>query len=249
MFKPKLPQQEQGFTLVEVLVAVLLTTVFVATAMQAVVIAAFFKTRARQYAEATTWIQQDLESVKQQADILGVTTLTAVPTANLLPVSSTTGFVAGNRLKVGTISTTFYTISSNPSSNTIPVTPALTPAQISATPVGSFVSVVAMGSTDTTLCYANAANSQTNRFGEFLSNNLLPVPSETSNTSTPNIGTKKIAGKPYTLSRTRTVRPVAPFDVLKITYTVDPIPSPPIPKPIAKLNTEVIPNAALQCPP
>lgn len=67
MFKPKLPQQEQGFTLVEVLVAILITTLFVAVSMQAMVLAAVFKTRAQQYAEATTWIQEDLENVKYQA--------------------------------------------------------------------------------------------------------------------------------------------------------------------------------------
>lgn len=67
MFKPKLPQQEQGFTLVEVLVAILITTLFVAVSMQAMVLAAVFKTRAQQYAEATTWIQEDLENVKYRA--------------------------------------------------------------------------------------------------------------------------------------------------------------------------------------
>lgn len=67
MFKPKLPQQEQGFTLVEVLVAILITTLFVAVSMQAMVLAAVFKTRAQESAEATTWIQEDLENVKYQA--------------------------------------------------------------------------------------------------------------------------------------------------------------------------------------
>lgn len=248
-------QQEQGFTLVEVLVAIVLTIVFVMIALEAVVIATVFKVRARRVAEATTWIQQDLESAKQQAAILGFTTLTAVPTANSLPVSSMTGFVAGNRLKVGTISTTLYTISGNPSNNTILVTPALTPAQISATPVGTPISVVAMSSTDTTLCYPNTTNTQTNRFAEFLSQNLPPVPSETSNGSTPNIGTKNIFGKTYTLSRTyaytvppNPIPPGTPFEVLQITYSVAENPNSQIPEPIAKLNTEVIPNAAFQCP-
>lgn len=67
MFKPKLPQQEQGFTLVEVLVAILITTLFVAVSMQAMVLAAVFKARAQESAEATTWIQEDLENVKYQA--------------------------------------------------------------------------------------------------------------------------------------------------------------------------------------
>ncbi len=246
MFKPKLPQQEQGFTLVEVLVAILITTVFVATAMQAVVIAAVFKARARQFAEATTWIQEDVESVKQRADILGVTKLTAPPTANSLSVSSTTGFSADYRVKIGTISPTLYTISGvNASTKTITVTPPLTDAQIEVTPAGTPVSVVAMDSADETLCYANASNNKDKRFGEFLSNNLPIIPPETSNTSTPNTGTKKIAGKLYTLLRTPNVRPAAPFDVLQITYKVAQGTNPPI----AKFDTEVIPNAAFQCPP
>ncbi len=67
MLKQKPHIVEQGFTLTEVLVAILITSVFVATAMQAVVIAAVMKVKARQYAEATTWIQEDLENVKFQA--------------------------------------------------------------------------------------------------------------------------------------------------------------------------------------
>ena len=53
--------------MVEVLVAILITTVFVSVAMQAVVIAAVFKARAKQYAEATTWIQENLELVRYRA--------------------------------------------------------------------------------------------------------------------------------------------------------------------------------------
>lgn len=67
MFKLMPTQGNQGFTLTEVLVAILITSVFVATAMQAVVIAAVMRVKAKQYAEATTWIQQDLEDVKFQA--------------------------------------------------------------------------------------------------------------------------------------------------------------------------------------
>lgn len=70
MYKQKHPQKEQGFTLVEVLVSILIATVFVATALQAMVVASLFKAKARQYAEATTWIQQDLENIRYRAAIL-----------------------------------------------------------------------------------------------------------------------------------------------------------------------------------
>jgi prepilin-type N-terminal cleavage/methylation domain-containing protein len=237
MFKRKLPKQEQGFTLIEVLIAILITTLFITIAMQAMVIAAVFKARAKQFAEATTWIQQDLEGVRQQAAIVGYTTLSAAPTtsgsSSSLSVSSTTGFAATNRVQIGTISTDYYTISSI-SGNTITVTPALTTAQISATPAGTTVSVLATGSTDTTLCYASAQN---NGLGNLLSSNM-PTLNSSNNTKT-------IADKTYTLSRTTTVRNVAPYEVLQITYSA----AQGTNSPIATLNSEVIPNAAFQCPP
>lgn len=67
MLKPKLSQQEQGFSLVEVLVAIVIATIFVTTALQAMVIAALFKAKAQEYSEATTWIQNDLEDLRYQA--------------------------------------------------------------------------------------------------------------------------------------------------------------------------------------
>lgn len=67
MLKLKPPQHEQGFTLTEVLVAILITTVFVATAMQAVVIAAVMRVKAKEYSEASAWIQENLEDVRYQA--------------------------------------------------------------------------------------------------------------------------------------------------------------------------------------
>jgi len=60
----------KGFTLVEVLVSILIASLFVATAMQAMVVASLFKAKARQYAEAVTWIQEDLENVKHTAATL-----------------------------------------------------------------------------------------------------------------------------------------------------------------------------------
>lgn len=89
MFKPKLLQQNQGFTLVEVLVAILITTLFVAIAMQAIVIAAVFKARAEQYTKATNWIQEDLETVRFQASIY------PQDNAKCNPASSANGYATG----------------------------------------------------------------------------------------------------------------------------------------------------------
>lgn len=56
-----------GFTLIEVLVAMLVAAVFVSMTMQAIVTAAAFRVVASQYDEAVSWIQEDLESVVNQA--------------------------------------------------------------------------------------------------------------------------------------------------------------------------------------
>lgn len=67
MHLPKLPLQDEGFTLFEVLVSILVVTIFLAVAMQALLLATFFKVRAEQRNEAANWIQRDLENVKNQA--------------------------------------------------------------------------------------------------------------------------------------------------------------------------------------
>jgi Prokaryotic N-terminal methylation motif len=61
--------QERGFTLSEVLVAILLTTTFVAVAMQGMVVAMLLKSKSLQVAEANRWIQADLEQIRSQIAI------------------------------------------------------------------------------------------------------------------------------------------------------------------------------------
>ena len=60
---------EAGFTLSEVLVAILLTTTFVAVAMQGMVVAMLLKSKALQLAEANRWVQADLESIRSKLSI------------------------------------------------------------------------------------------------------------------------------------------------------------------------------------
>lgn len=72
MFKPKLSKPEQGFSMVEVLVAILIATIFVTATMQVMALATVFRVRAQEYAEATNWIQEDLENVKEQASQVGI---------------------------------------------------------------------------------------------------------------------------------------------------------------------------------
>jgi prepilin-type N-terminal cleavage/methylation domain-containing protein len=60
-------QQKTGFALIEVLVAMMVASIFVAVTMQTIVAAAFFRARAEQFDEAVNWIQDDLESVIKRA--------------------------------------------------------------------------------------------------------------------------------------------------------------------------------------
>ena len=117
--------------LVEVFVAILITSVFVAVAMQAMVLAAFFKAGAQKYAEATTWIQSDLENVKYKAANFPLpnTSLTANANAGVssINVASVDGFAVNDKLKVGSDTGT-YTINAI-SGNALTITPTLGTAQ------------------------------------------------------------------------------------------------------------------------
>lgn len=62
--------KESGFTLVEVLVGLLVIVGFISTAMQALVTATVFKVKGQELSEATSWIQEDLERVKYEANRL-----------------------------------------------------------------------------------------------------------------------------------------------------------------------------------
>ncbi|MBW4552891.1 MAG: prepilin-type cleavage/methylation domain-containing protein [Aphanocapsa sp. GSE-SYN-MK-11-07L] len=58
---------EQGFTLTEVIVSLVMVVGFVGATMQTLMLAAIFSSRAEQYDRAFTWIQEDLELVRFRA--------------------------------------------------------------------------------------------------------------------------------------------------------------------------------------
>lgn len=58
---------DSGFSLLEVLVALIAITFFTAAALQMMVISATFKARAKEYTTATNLIQQDIETVRNEA--------------------------------------------------------------------------------------------------------------------------------------------------------------------------------------
>ncbi|MGB8701401.1 MAG: prepilin-type N-terminal cleavage/methylation domain-containing protein [Thermosynechococcaceae cyanobacterium] len=61
------PGSPTGFSLVEVLVALMVTMIFVSVTMQIFVSAAFFRARADQFNQAYNWIQEDFETVLYKA--------------------------------------------------------------------------------------------------------------------------------------------------------------------------------------
>jgi Prokaryotic N-terminal methylation motif len=81
---------QTGFTLTEVLVAILLTTTFVAVALQGMVVAMLLKSKSFQMAEASRWVETDLEGIRSQL------TLTRLPMllnqSRCHPVSADRGF-------------------------------------------------------------------------------------------------------------------------------------------------------------
>ena len=53
--------------MIEVLVGILITTLFIGISMQFMVLSSLLKARSQQYSEAMSWIQEDLEDIKYQA--------------------------------------------------------------------------------------------------------------------------------------------------------------------------------------
>jgi prepilin-type N-terminal cleavage/methylation domain-containing protein len=64
---PLLPSLQRGFTLVEVLVALAISMIFISVTMQVMVSAAFLRSKADQYNQVYNWVQQDYETVFSKA--------------------------------------------------------------------------------------------------------------------------------------------------------------------------------------
>lgn len=257
-FQKRLNPVEQGFSLVEVLVAILITTFFVSVAMQAIVVAAIFKVKAQEYAEATTWIKEDLEStVSYQASTIQFvqTTLaansTAVPPAPPAPASSIlintpnaaiiASFPVNGMLKVGSDPNSYKItgVSVLGATTMLNISPSLGTLQL------ENAAVVA-----TTKC--NPANINVGLAGA-LRDKILAAESSPATTTNPNfIDVTKylslLTTKSLTRRRTTTLSTTFPHSVLEIKYEVSPGVTFNSSKVIARFDTEVIPNVAFQCP-
>lgn len=234
MLKPKSLQKNQGFTLVEVLVAILITTLFISAAMQTMVIAAIFKIKAQEFTEATNWIQTDLEEVKYKAANFQFPQTTLAANVTTLPASSITGvaatsFPTNGSLRVG-LDATSYTFSR--SGNTLNITPSLVKPQVSGAAI-----------MDTTMCNATTRNAG-------LANGLRDIVTVASSDDSNYVESTKTfrTGKTFTMRKTTTTSANPPYNVLQIKYEVSPGATLDSSKTIARFDTEVIPNVAFQCP-
>ncbi len=72
-------QTAQGFLLIEVLVAIILTLVLTGISMGVVVMATAIKVRGDEISDATRWIQEDIEDIKVKANEIDAFDTTASP--------------------------------------------------------------------------------------------------------------------------------------------------------------------------
>lgn len=228
MFKPKLLQHEQGFMLVEVLVAILITSVFVTVAMQGMVLATIFKVRAQQYTEATAWIQADLENVKYQASQYNDNTKCA---AN----SSDNGYADGLRDAITGSPQTDTNVSefSRSSRTSKPFIMRRTTTPSSTGPynvlqISYDVSPTSGGSSLTSGAASGASSINVASANYFAVNENLRIGSAPGNYKITAINGNALSLTPNLV----TAQPLGAAVV----------------KTVANLYTEVIPNAALQCP-
>lgn len=239
----RLKLAEQGFTLIEVLVAILVTTLFISIAMQAIVFAAVFKVKAQEYAEATSWIQEDLENVKYQAGKLQFkqTTLTAdaATAASSISINAPNAdiinsFATNDTLRVG-LDPTSYKITSVAgagTTRTLTIYPNLGSAQL------QNAAVVA----------TKTCNPASRNVG--LADELRDIVNGASTNDSNYIDSNKYfrTGKTFIMRKTTTTSPDFPHSILQIKYEVSPGNTFDSTKTIAVFNTEVIPDVAFQCP-
>ena len=224
----KNPQKsQQGFTLLEVLVAIVVITAFINVALMGLVTAALFKSKAKAYSNGITWIQADLEAVRDKAANLSTLSANAAAQQKEVVLESAVGLANNDQVRIGTDSTT-YTIQSI-SGNSLTLTANLAIAQSANA-----------GVTAVSKCTATSANAG---FAYYLQQDLQQgLPSSPF--------TKYIGGKAYTVTRSSEVKS-SPFtatpryEVLALSYTVTPQSNSNVK--VASIYAEVIPSAFYQC--
>ncbi|MEI6442437.1 MAG: prepilin-type N-terminal cleavage/methylation domain-containing protein [Nostocales cyanobacterium ELA583] len=216
-------KSQQGFTLLEVLVAIVIITAFVNVAMMGLVTAALFKSKAKAYSNSVTWIQADIEAVRGKAANISSLSANAAAAQNVVALTSATGLANNDQVVIGTDTTT-YTIQSI-SGNSLTLTANLGTAQ------SANASVVPVSK-----CTASSTSAG---FASYLQQNLPTLTS-----------TQYISGKAYTVTRSSAIKSSAftatpRYEVLGLSYTVTPQSNTNLK--VASMYFEVVPSAFYQC--
>lgn len=248
MLSRKFPESDQGFTLFEVLISLLIAVMFVLTALQLMALATYAKVRAKEQAEATFWIQEDLENIKLEAKTYSTLSADAAAGATSISVNNPSDFNSGDTIILAGDST-YYTVS-NISSNTLTLSSGLAKGHSATNPAENLV-------TSTQKC---SASSISTGWANSLREKIEPSYSGPSHS----IKALSSSSKNYYVQKTMTVKNQTPFNILEIQYqvidegtTVNSTHNPdtqgvahgsdPDDRLILRLYTEVIPDAAVQC--
>lgn len=246
----------RGFTLAEVLASILVISLFTVAAMQAVVVAALFGSNARKFAEASNWIQDDLENIKIVAYDLcqipfahrklasaarNTNTITLAkisPGENDYEQAMPPEYRTGGVCPVNSATDGFRVgdevlIGANAGTNRITAISGNTITL--ANPITSY-------RPEGTRVYARCRASQpSGGFAAYLRSLLPPLGSSSGNTTT---ATRNFVNDTFSMSRTATIMNTQPFQSLELAYVVRDSNN----NIVAQVTTEVVPNAFFRCP-
>ncbi|MBD2459742.1 prepilin-type N-terminal cleavage/methylation domain-containing protein [Oscillatoria sp. FACHB-1407] len=212
-------QSSQGLTLMEVLVAIVIISLFMSVGMMSIVTTSMFKLRARTVTEVTNWIERDIEGVKRQAAQMSYSLASNVTAGQQnLPLVASHSLTTGEQIAIAGDSTIYVIQSVN--GNVVRLTNGL---RFNAAQNSLIIPLSKCNATATPSGLAFA-----------LQQSLPPLVSST----------LTISGRPYTMTRQATVRNAAPFSVLQLAYTVTPQGRTTT---TATVYTEVMPDATFQC--
>lgn len=256
-------RNQKGFTLTEALVGVMITSLFMATSMQAFVSSTALKVKARQTSEANNWAQDDLENVKtlsldtQQIAYAQVQlSQTATAGQNTIVVNSANGLQARDanydasappdQMKYGGDALTIGSDSNDNVIQSMTTDNSTTPPRTTITLVNNLQTTQLQGTDVYVIARCRPQSAIAGGFAAYLKAQLDARPvSGNTNPATPNVGSKTILGKQFTLTRTTTVRNSSPYQILEIAYRVTDSSTGAT---VATANTEVVPNAFFACP-
>jgi type II secretory pathway pseudopilin PulG len=143
---------DAGFSLLEVVVAIVMVFFFTNVALQMIILSSLFKKKATQYTTAISLIQQDMEKIKSAADQYSFPTISSAANATTVTLSSLNGFPLTNTTTDQVIfsnSPKTYTISGiNQNTKAITISPALQTQTTTAAAAAVGATTVTLTSTD-----------------------------------------------------------------------------------------------------